>query len=416
MNLSLFNFSKLLILSIFLGRFFKKILNYKIVSIETKIETNFMNVEIGKKIAQSGGFSALIPNPFPQKGLFHIPPNILLKTAEADRLVGKLDGITHTLPDVEFFLHMFLMKDATASSQIEGTKATIIDALEKDANVAHKKTDADDILYYVKALNYGIKEQDKLPLSLRLIRGIHKELMMGARATHFSDPGKFRRSQNYIGGTKPENAEFVPPPVHEMKQALGDFEKFLYERKMLPLLHIGLMHAQFETIHPFLDGNGRTGRLLITLFFYHQKLLERPVLFLSSWFKKHQQVYYQKLNDYHNGKVENWILFFLDAVIETANESIKISKQIRELRDKDMTKIQSLAKRESDSGVKVLSHLFHSPVITTRKVMDWTLFTRAGAQKVIDRFVSMKILKPVIRKSSYDRIYIYKNYIDIFQD
>ena len=274
------------------------------------METNFMNVEIGKKIAQPGGFSALVLNPFPQKELFNIPQGILLKAAEADRLVGKLDGITHTLPDVDFFLHMFLMKDATASSQIEGTKATIIDALEKDANVAHKKTDADDILYYIRALNYGIKKLGELPLSLRLIRGIHKELMIGARSTHFSDPGEFRRSQNYIGGTKPGNALFVPPPVFEMNQALGDFEKFLYEGKLLPLIHIGLMHAQFETIHPFLDGNGRAGRLLITLLFYHQKLLEKPVLFLSSCFKKHQQVYYQKLNDYHNGIVESWIIFF----------------------------------------------------------------------------------------------------------
>ena len=375
-----------------------------------------MDVEIGKKIAQSGGFSALVLNPFPQKGLFHIPFDILLKVTEADRLVGKLDGITHTLPDVDFFLHMFLMKEATVSSQIEGTKATIIDALEKDAGIAYKKTDADDILYYVKALNYGIKKLDELPLSLRLIRGIHKTLMTGARSTHFSNPGEFRRSQNYIGGTKPENADFVPPPVHEMNQALGDFEKFLHEKKRLPLLHIGLMHAQFETIHPFLDGNGRTGRLLITLLFYHQKLLEKPVLFLSSWFKKHQQVYYQKLNDYHNGKVDSWILFFLDAVIETGNESIKISKEIRKLRDEDMAKIQSLAKRESESGIRVLSHLFHSPIVTTKRVMDWTHFTRAGAQKVIDRFISIDILKPVINKSSYDKVYIYKKYLEIFKD
>ena len=375
-----------------------------------------MDIKIGKKIKQKNGFSAFVLNPFPQKELFHIPSNILLKAATADRLVGKLDGITHTLPDLDFFLQMFVMKDATASSQIEGTKATIIDALEESAKITYQKTDASDILYYIKALHYGVERLCELPLSLRLIREIHKELMTGICSTHFSDPGEFRRSQNYIGGTRPDNAQFVPPPVPEMHQALDDFEKFLYKKQVLPLIHIGLIHAHFETIHPFLDGNGRTGRLLITLFLYHQKILEKPVLFLSSWFKKHQQMYYQKLNDYHNGKVENWIIFFLTAVIETAQESIKVSKQIRMIRDQDMEKIQSLAKRESESSIKVLSRLFGSPVVDSKRIMDWTGFTRAGAQKVIDRLVSMDILKLMNKRNFYGKTYQYKNYIDIFND
>lgn len=374
-----------------------------------------MNVEIGKKIRQKEGFSALVPNPFPQKELFNVPQNILLKTAEADRLVGKLDGITHTLPDVDFFLRMFVVKDATSSAQIEGTKATIIDAIEKDAGIASKETDADDILYYIKALTYGTKRLNDLPLSLRLIREIHSKLMTGARATHFSDPGEFRASQNWIGGTKPDNAYFVPPPVDAMKHALNDFEKFLHEeKKVLPLIHIGIMHGQFETIHPFLDGNGRTGRLLTTLLLCHRKLLERPVLFLSSYFKKHQKVYYEKLDNYHNGEVEKWIDFFLDGVIETAGESIDISRKIRQLRDDDMAKIQALAKRESESGVLVLSHLFGSPVVNTRRIMEWTGFTRAGAQKVIDRFVVLGILRPQGERGEYDRSYIYNAYVNIF--
>lgn len=374
-----------------------------------------MNIEIGKNIKQKEGFSALIPTPFPQKELFNIPQNILLKTDEAGRLVGKLDGITHTLPDVDFFLRMFVAKDATSSAQIEGTKATIVDAIEMDAGIASKVTDADDILYYIKALDYGIKRLNNFPLVLRLIREIHSQLMTGARATHFSDPGEFRKTQNWIGGTKPDNAHFVPPPVNEMHKALNDFEKFLHEeKKVLPLVHIGIMHAQFETIHPFLDGNGRTGRLLITLLLCHKKLLERPVLFLSSYFKKHQKMYYQKLDDYHNGKIESWIDFFLDGVIETAQESIEISRQIRQLRDNDMVKIQALAKRESESGVLVLSNLFGSPIVNTRRIMDWTGFTRAGAQKVIDRFVILKILKHQEQKGTYDRSYIYQTYINIF--
>lgn len=374
-----------------------------------------MNVEIGKKIKQKEGFSAFVPNPFPQKELFNMPQKILLKTAEADHYIGKLDGITHTLPDVDFFLRMFVAKDATSSAQIEGTKATIIDAVEKDAGIDVKDTDADDILYYIKALNYGVNRLNAFPLSLRLIKEIHKQLMTGARATHFSDPGEFRKSQNWIGGTKPDNAHFVPPPVPDMNIALNDLEKFLHaEKKVVPLIHIGITHGQFETIHPFLDGNGRTGRLLITLLLCHRNLLERPVLFLSSYFKKHQKAYYQKLGDYHNGDVESWIDFFLDGVVETARESIEISRKIRKLRDDDMAKIQALAKRESESGVLVLSHLFGTPIVNTKKVMDWTGFTRAGAQKAIDRFIKLGILASREEKGAYDRTYVYKRYIEMF--
>ncbi len=374
-----------------------------------------MNVKIGKKIEQKEGFFALVPNPFPSKEIFKIPQSILLKTANADRLIGKLDGITHTLPDVDFFLRMFVAKDATSSAQIEGTKATIVEAIERDAGIDSKETDADDILYYVKALNYGVSRLKDFPLSLRLIREIHSKLMTGARATHFSNPGGFRKSQNWIGGTRPDNAHFVPPPVDDMHRALGDLEKFLHEeKKVLPLLHIGIVHAQFETIHPFLDGNGRTGRLLITLLLCHRNLLERPVLFLSSFFKQHQKVYYQKLDDYHNGDVESWVNFFLDGVIETAEESIEISRKIRELRDTDMAKIQALAKRESESGVLLLSNLFGLPIVNTKKVMNWTGFTRAGAQKVIDRFISLGILDPREEKGTYDRTYVYRRYLDIF--
>ncbi len=395
----------------------KCILTLDLVSIQKKIETNFMNVEIGKKIAQTAGFSALILNPFPSKGLLNVPVDILLKAGEAEKWVGKLDGVTYTLPDVDFFLKMFITKDATASSQIEGTRATLIDALEREAKVASKPTDAADILYYIKALNYGLKRVKDLPLSLRLIREIHKKLMMGARSTHFSNPGEFRSSQNYIGGTGPGNALFVPPPVPEMKQALYDFENFLHEKnKRLPLIHIGLMHAQFEAIHPFLDGNGRTGRLLISLLFCQKKLLERPVLFLSSWLKKHQQLYYQTLEGYHNGQVENWIKFFLDTVIETSKASISILKQIRELRDQDMEQIQSLAKRESESGVKTLSRLFRSPIVAAKDIMSWTGFTRAGAQKVIRRFIALGILKPLYKENVYGQAYIYSRYLDIFKD
>lgn len=374
-----------------------------------------MDVKITNKVKQKTGFTASIPTPFPPRGIFDLPQRLIIKAAKADRLVGKLDGITQTLPDIEFFLKMYVAKDATSSAQIEGTKATLIDAIEMDAKIEGEQSDAEDILFYIKALNYGIKRIEELPWSLRFIREIHSMLMTGARSSHFSDPGEFRRSQNWIGGTKPSEASFVPPPVEEMKLALDDFEKFLYdESSTVPLIYVALTHAQFETIHPFLDGNGRTGRLLITLLLYKRELLEHPVLFLSSYFKRHQKVYYSKLDGYHNGKVEDWLNFFLDGVIETANESISISRKIRELRDEDMDKLICLAKRESESGITVLKKLYTTPIVTTKIIMDWTGFSRGGAQKLIDRFVNLEILEIADEESEYDRKYRYKKYLEAF--
>lgn len=374
-----------------------------------------MKIEIGKKVKQPEGFYAFIPHPFPPKGIFDLPQDISIKTAQAGGLVGKLDGMAHLLPDVDFFISMFVAKDAESSSQIEGTKATMVDAISKKAGVATNETDADDIIYYIKALNYGLKRIEDLPLSLRFICELHDKLMTGARATHFSDPGAFRRSQNWIGGTTPAKASFVPPPAHEMMRALGDLEKFLHnEKATLPLIHIGLSHAQFETIHPFLDGNGRTGRLLITMLLQYKRLLEKPVLFLSSYFKKYQKIYYQKLFGYHMGEVAEWLDFFLDGVIETAEQSIEIAQKITQMRENDMAKIQALAKRESESGMIVLQKLYGQPIISTKIIMDWTGFSRLGAQKLIDRFVKLGILEQEDAKETYDRSYKYVKYLDVF--
>ncbi len=377
-------------------------------------ETN-IRAMIGTNQQQPAGFDAFIPAPFPPPGATDFSQPTLAKAARAHHLIGKLDGITHILPDVDFFLYMFVQKDATSSAQIEGTKATMVDALEMDAGVATQKTDASDILYYVQALNYGAERLKELPLSLRLIREIHALLMTGARSTHFADPGHFRKSQNWIGGTSPASALFVPPPVDDMSRALDDFEAFLHsEAPVLPLFHIALIHAQFETIHPFLDGNGRTGRLLISMLLYHQDLLERPALFLSSYFRKHQKLYYNKLHGYHENEIEEWVDFFLDGVLDTANESISVCKEITKRREHDMEKIQALGKRESESGVLILRNLYSRPIVTTRTVMEWTGFTRAGAKKVIDRFIDLEVLYARDPESTYDRSYIYKDYVNIF--
>lgn len=371
---------------------------------------------IGRKVKQTEGYTAFIPSTFPPNSLRQFPAPIVAKAAMAERLIGKLDGITHTLPDADFFIGMYMVKDATSSAQIEGTKATMMDALELNAGILGHPTDADDILFYIKALRYGTQRLKEFPFTLRFIKELHRELMTEARSSHYPDPGEFRKSQNWIGGTTLQNATFVPPPVHDMHAALNDLEKFIHDKSQMPVLQAGIIHAQFETIHPFLDGNGRTGRLLITLFLFERAILEKPVLFLSSFFKKHQNLYYSKLEAYHNGDVESWLDFYLDGVIDTANESIAMSKRINTLRENDMRKLQALGKREAGSGVLFLQELFKEPIVSNGMAAAKMKFTRAGAAKLIDRFVELEILKPLTEHAKWGRTFIYDKYVKIFND
>jgi len=377
------------------------------------------SIEIGKIIQQLQGFKAFVPHPFPPQTGFEFDVKLLKKVDEATRLLGKLDGITKLLPDSDFFILMYLRKDAASSSQIEGTQATMIDAIEAEAQVTTNiPKDVDDILHYIKALNYGMKRvvADDFPISLRFIRELHAQLMDGARATHFSDPGEFRTTQNWIGGTRPDNARFVPPPVSEMNRALADLEKFMHAADgPLTLIKAALLHAQFETIHPFLDGNGRTGRMLITFYLWKEGFLEKPVLFLSSFFKKHQELYYEKLLGYQkHSRVEDWVDFFLEGVIEIAKEAIAIVGKITTLRERDMAKVQTLGKRAAESAAMLLPKLYGQPVVNVALVQRWTGFTRAGAQTVIKRFIEMGILQPKDKDKTYGQSYIYKEYTDIF--
>jgi len=369
---------------------------------------------VGEYKQQSTGYKAFIPHKFPSERIFEFPMNVYQKLSQAERLLWKLDGLSSRLPDLDFFLSMYILKDATYSSQIEGTRATMMDAIEMTAGINEKDTDADDILHYIEALNYSIKRLEDFPFSLRFIREIHAKLMIWARSTHFADPGEFRESQNWIWWTKPSNALFVPPPVESLDGALKDIESFIHSTEYIPLLQAAMLHAQFETIHPFLDWNGRTGRILITLFLYSRNMLEKPVLFLSSYFKKHQQVYYERLNGYHNGEVEKWILFFLEGIIETAEESIQTSRDIDTLRESDMQKIQWLWKRESESGIKLLNYLYRSPIVTSSTVSKELEFSWNGAQKVIERFIDLWILYPYNESEKYGKRYIYQAYVDMF--
>ena len=376
---------------------------------------------IGRLIQQPEGFKAFIPNDFPPEKELELPLVIQRKHAEAMRLIGKLDGITALLPDINYFLEMFVRRDASSSSQIEGTRATLSDAIEA-MNVepgTNQSDDVDDILHYIDALNYGLKRAHEFPFTLRFIRELHEKLMTGARTTHNAFPGEFRRTQNWIGGTMPSNARFVSPPVRDMNRALDDFEKFIHtDDNYLPLVKAGMLHAQFEIIHPFTDGNGRTGRMIVTMFLWHQKLLEAPVLYLSSYFKKHQDVYYERLNSYHseNGDIFEWLEFFLDGIIEIAQSSIDTCRKITELRERDMRKVQQLGKAAAPKTLDMLKLLYRTPVIGVADVVKETGYSRQGAYNMIERLMGMEILYAHDDTTEYGQKYEYRDYLNLFKE
>ncbi|MEK7202144.1 MAG: Fic family protein [Patescibacteria group bacterium] len=382
--------------------------------------SNVNKAKIGRYTTQKEGFKAFTPFPFPPKDSFEISPHLHKKHEEAIRLVGKLDGITHLLPDKDFFLLMFIKKDAAYSSQIEGTKATLQDAVA--APVTEEKSrmhpDVDDITHYVNAVNYGIERTKTLPISLRLIKEIHARLMTGARSTQHAYPGEFRRSQNWIGGKSPMDASFVPPAPNDMQNSLDDLEKFIHAKDDPPsLIKAGLLHAQFETIHPFTDGNGRTGRMLIAMYMHSAELLELPILYLSSYFKKHQKLYYQKLQEYHDedANINGWLEFFLEGVAEIADSSVETCAKITALRDKDFAKMQKLGKKSAESTLEIVRKLYGQPIVGVAEIMKWTGFTAPGAYKIIERLKNLGILD-ALGDAQYGQKYIYADYYEIFDD
>ena len=372
---------------------------------------------IGKLVQQPNGYKAFIPDKFPPR------ENIILNTktqqlhAKAVLMLGKLDGITQLLPDLDFFILMYIRKEATKSSEIEGTKATIIDVIKTESQIEYRyPKDVERILHYIQAMEYGLKRLETLPLSLKFIREIHKILLEDTADAPGKTPGEFRKSQNWIGGGSLNTATFIPPTPSEMSRCLDDFEKFIYAADdYTPLIKAALLHAQFETIHPFLDGNGRTGRLITTFYLCKLGILERPVLYLSDYFLKNQQEYYNSLAKYHSvdSDITTWLDFFLDGVAIIASEAIETSKKINSLRIKDLLKIQTLGKR-AKNGIIVLEKLYNLPIIKVKKVEEWTGLSRPQANELVKKFVEIGVLEQINKKVEYDREFWYKKYMDLF--
>ncbi len=339
--------------------------------------------------------------------------------SDADRALGRLDGVTDTLPNPDLFVAMYVRKEAVLSSQIEGTQASLINLLEFEAERVRRGMPADvgEVVNYTNAMNYGLRHLNELPVSLRLIREIHERLLTGVRGADRS-PGEFRKEQNWVGppGCTLSQATFVPPPPSDMMQALGDLEMFLYDNRPMPLLiKIGLVHAQFETIHPFLDGNGRIGRLLITFLLCEREILRRPLLYLSYYFKQNRTEYYDRLMAIRTkGDWEGWLKFFLRGVHDVSHQATNIARQINALSAHHEELVRTRL-RGALTGLRLLDHLYLSPVLTVNGAAEALNLSYVSANNVFRRFESVGLLSRMTG-ARRNRVFAYAPYLDVFLD
>jgi Fic family protein len=372
----------------------------------------------GRFVKQPAGYTAFVPAPLPPDPPIQIAVPMIGLLSRADQAVGRLDGVARTLPDPDLFVAMYVRREAVLSSQIEGIRSTLEDTLafELDSGQRDVPQDVEEVVNYVRAMNYGLKRLIELPLSLRLIREIHTELMRGVRGAD-KLPGEFRRSQNWIG---PQNAPlsqatFVPPPVPEMKNALYNLEEFLHEDDLPILVRCALAHAQFETIHPFLDGNGRVGRLLISFQLVHGGILHRPLLYLSYYIKRHKAEYYDRLMAVRqDGNWEGWLRFFLLGVAETAEEATATAEAIVHLQAEHRALLQD--ERLGLNGLKLLDLLLQRPLVNVnlvQQILEVKAF--ATANKLVERFEALGLLQE-ITGGKRNRIFRYTPYWRLLEE
>ncbi|PLX30699.1 MAG: cell filamentation protein Fic [Clostridiales bacterium] len=336
--------------------------------------------------------------------------------SEANMLIGRLDEVTDALISPSYFVYMYARKEATLSSQIEGTKATFSDLIKAEAGI-HKEipNDVKEIENYVKAVSHGFERMKTLPLSLRLIREIHEILMQGVREQN-KTPGEFRKSQNWVGGYSISTASYIPPSVEHMQGLLDNFEKFMHKEDYLPeLIKIALLHSQFEMIHPFLDGNGRVGRLLIAFYLAANEVLHKPTLYISKYFKKNREAYYDCLYNIHSkGDYETWIKFFLEGIIKTSREAIDMARAIGQLKENDLRTISALG-RVSKNALSIYEGLFDKPTTTIEEIMKKLKTSNATAGRLAERLIEAGILEKLDNRER-NKVFVYKRYIDIFNE
>jgi Fic family protein len=374
----------------------------------------FQNSPSGRLVRAVDGYWAFVPNPLPPQLTWDSP--IASLASRADLALGTLSGLGETLLNPHLLIYPFVRKEAVLSSRIEGTQSSLSDLLLFEATKAEKQQDVREVQNYVRAMEHGLKRLEGLPLSLRLIRELHTILMEGVRGER-ATPGEFRQSQNWIGppGCNLNDATFVPPPVAEMKEALDQLEKFLHaDTQLPPLVELALIHYQFETIHPFLDGNGRIGRLLITLFLCQRSILNKPLLYLSAFFERHRQEYYQYLLGVsQNGAWRQWIEFFLQAVVEQSDDAVKRARRLLDLhRNYYQT---SLGKRLPPTAVELVGLIFVRPVLNTKVVQEYLKVTFPAAQKAIEALIEEGILAE-ITGGKRNKVYAAKEILGILEE
>ncbi len=359
---------------------------------------------------------AFVPAPLPPKPAIEWTPELRSKFDQAWLSIGRLDSISTFLPDISLFLYMYVRKEAVLSSMIEGTQSSLSDLLlfELDIEPGVPMDDVREVSNYVAALDYGLKRlAEGFPLSLRLIREMHGVLLSRGRGSDQA-PGEFRRTQNWIGGTRPGNAAFVPPPAEQVLECMGKLELFLHDQpEPTPaLLKAALAHVQFETIHPFLDGNGRLGRLLITLLLCERKVLREPMLYLSLYFKTHRQYYYELLNNVRlTGDWEAWLDFFAEAVIVTAGQAVDSARQLIDLANEDRDRISRLG-RAAASTLRVHRALMERPITTSGWLVEKTGITPATVNKCLGHLERLGVvLELTLRKRN--RLFSYVRYVEI---
>jgi Fic family protein len=375
----------------------------------------------GRYIQQPAGYKAFIPRNLPPDPPIQFDDELLTLLSQADRALGRLDGSTEMLPNPDLFVFMYVRKEAVLSSQIEGTQASLMDVLEFEAQALEpgRPQDVPEVVNYIDAMNYGLERLKNLPLSLRLICEIHEKLLSGVRGSERS-PGEVRHSQNWIGSPGIDgltSAAYVPPPPHEMSEALANLEKFFYDNKFMPLLiKVGLVHAQFETIHPFLDGNGRIGRLLITFLLCEKGILKLPLLYLSYYFKRYRSEYYDRLQAVRDkGDWEGWLKFFLRGVYGVAKEATETARKIVNLREEHRAKITTKLGRSASKALLLLEMLYLRPIISVHTVMEARKLTYANANKPIRDLCNLGLLEEVTGQRR-NRRFSFGPYLSLFED
>ncbi len=377
-----------------------------------------MERQTGKYISRTIGgesYQAFIPAPLPPVPPLAMGDELIGSLEKANHMLGRLDGISHVLPNVNLFLYQYVRKEALLSSQIEGTQSSFSDLLlyETDAVPGVPVEDTEEVSNYIAALQHGLERlRGGFPLSLRLIREIHEILLRGGRGST-QQPGEFRSSQNWLGGTRPGNAIFVPPPPEHLMDCLDPFEKYLNdESTKLPLLiKIGLLHIQFETIHPFLDGNGRVGRLLITLLLCHHEILNEPMLYLSLHFKQNRSDYYRHLQQVRlQGDWEAWLIFYLKGIIDTAKQAVDTAMKLKKIFEEDIDNIKQLG-RISHSCLQVHRLLIEKVLINIQDTSKELEINRTTISHCLKQMMKLGIIREITGYKR-NRYFVYDQYIN----